>query len=755
MIVETTAQRLLQNGLRDGRSAFVPSADIWTLEAADELDRFYVQRLDVGAGNFVEKLRGQLEGAAPAAVQLAAELLYLNALPLSNVSGKAKRNRINTVLSWLPDSVAMPADLDSALDTGVFSGGVGFNTMLWSQLVHLVAFVQAWRHLDEATQDQAIGDPWAWKAFVESVGGGNAPSQRNALKYLAFPAIFQPIVNVTHRQRIRSAYKNLLPEPPGDIDRDLLQIRQKLQEQSPDQRVDFYAAPWAIAWKAGKSATVGRHAWLVRPATAGQADSAGQWTAEGFVALQAERLRALPAGSSLDAVRDAVSSDYSAIDYVRQSALSDGFHAFLTSMKPDDVVATVSGDVLQLGVVGDKPPRFETLDGNTRLRRDVTWRTTEAPLPIADLPAPLPTHLATPGAVVDLSQDLDLLLALIQEDIILDEETALATATEGVGQGEQPALKDATDALAADLHVDQNFLQECIDLLTDRQQMIFYGPPGTGKTFIAERLARFLADAGGLESERVALVQFHPSTSYEDFVEGYRPGEGDSEGKLSFRLTPGPFSRLVSAAADDLTRPYFLLIDEINRANLAKVFGELYYLLEYRDSGIRLLYRPGKPFTLPRNVFLIGTMNTADRSIALVDAAMRRRFAFVELHPDLDPVKSLLRRWLARNKKAPDRADLLDALNARIEDREFKIGPSYLMKPDAERDGGLARVWKYSILPLLVEHHYGRLSPAQVENKYGIAALQADLPQVAGQEVDSSDDAGSTVDGAPSDDGHP
>jgi 5-methylcytosine-specific restriction protein B len=226
-------------------------------------------------------------------------------------------------------------------------------------------------------------------------------------------------------------------------------------------------------------------------------------------------------------------------------------------------------------------------------------------------------------------------------------------------------------------------------------------------------------------------VQFHPSTSYEDFIEGYRPGEGDGEGRVSFRLTPGPLSRLVAAAREDPGRPHFLVIDEINRANLAKVFGELYYLLEYRDSGIQLLYRPGKPFTLPRNVFFIGTMNTADRSIALVDAAMRRRFAFIGLHPDEEPVNGLLRRWLMTQGKDSRRAELLQALNARIDDRDFKIGPSYLMKPDADRVGGLERVWKYSILPLLVEHHYGRLQPEQVDHKYGLEALQADLPEAA------------------------
>lgn len=725
--VEVAARRILEDGLRDGGSAFTPGQKVWTTDAADELDRCYVQRLDLGAGTFLEKLRSQLEEASPEAVQLAAELLYLNALPLHNVSGKAKRTRITGVLSWLPELVVIPADLDAALDFGVFSGGVGFNTMLWLQLVHLVAFVQAWWRQDEAARAEALTDPWAWKRFVESVGGGNAPSQRNALKYLAFPETFQPIVNVGHRSRIRDAYKNLLPGPPDDIDKDLFVIHKKLQEQS-ERPVDFYADPWVSAWRPTTTPIAGRHAWLVRSAAGDPASVTERWLAEGFVAMSASKLRPLPAGVKLETVRDAVSSDYSSVEYVRQAELASGFHVFLSLMEPGDVVASLAHDMLQLGIVGQGEPWFEESDIAGRLRRRVTWHTSDVPLPVADLPNPLPTHLATQGAVVDLSEDLDVLLALMQPD---QGDDRVEGESNVVVADEAPSLKQATEQFAKDLYVGRKFLQEYIDLLTDRQQVIFYGPPGTGKTFLAERLARFLADAGRLESERVALVQFHPSTSYEDFIEGYRPGEGDSEGKVSFRLTPGPLSRLVAAARDDAGRPYFLIIDEINRANLAKVFGELYYLLEYRDSGIQLLYRPGKPFTLPRNVFVIGTMNTADRSIALVDAAMRRRFAFIELHPDAEPVQGLLRRWLIANHKDTRRADLLQALNARIDDRDFKIGPSYLMKGDAERGGGLERVWTYSILPLLVEHHYGRLSPEGVEKKYGLTALHADLPSPA------------------------
>ena len=166
-----------------------------------------------------------------------------------------------------------------------------------------------------------------------------------------------------------------------------------------------------------------------------------------------------------------------------------------------------------------------------------------------------------------------------------------------------------------------------------------------------------------------------------------------------------------------------LIVDEINRANLAKVFGELYFLLEYRGPSIALQYSPGESFTLPPNVFFIGTMNTADRSIALVDAAIRRRFAFVELHPDDPPVREVLAKWLAASHKEGDeRAGLLRALNNAIdeEDRDFKIGPSYLMRPDAETPAGLVRVWRYDLLPLLEEHYYGRLTRSQVHARFGL-----------------------------------
>ncbi|WP_372463700.1 McrB family protein [Arthrobacter hankyongi] len=284
-----------------------------------------------------------------------------------------------------------------------------------------------------------------------------------------------------------------------------------------------------------------------------------------------------------------------------------------------------------------------------------------------------------------------------------------------------PQLREATGELAAALHVQRGDLQEIVELLQTRNQIVFYGPPGTGNTYLAGKIARYLA--GEEHGDHVKTVQFHPSYAYEDFFEGYRPAQGEG-GQIGFSLEPGPLRRI--AAEGNRDKPFFLIIDEMNRGNLAKVFGELYFLLEYRDQSINLQYSPTETFVLPPNLFIIGTMNTADRSIAMVDAAIRRRFAFVELHPQEGMVEGMLARYLEAQGKDPLRARLLDALNSELEagDRDLMVGPSYFMKAHAGTDVGLERIWRYELLPLLEEHFFGRLSRKQVHERFGLAAIR-------------------------------
>jgi AAA domain (dynein-related subfamily) len=248
--------------------------------------------------------------------------------------------------------------------------------------------------------------------------------------------------------------------------------------------------------------------------------------------------------------------------------------------------------------------------------------------------------------------------------------------------------------------------QHLVALVQRWGQLLFQGPPGTGKTFVAETLARLLA---GDEEGRVEVVQFHPSYAYEDFVEGIRPvvTEGSN---LTYEVRKGIFMKLVDQAKEYPEDPFFLVVDELNRANLPRVLGELLYALEYRgpEHTFRLPYSAAETY-IPSNITIIGTMNTADRSIALVDAAIRRRFRHVDFIPD--PI--VLKAWLGAHglgAVADHAADRLVALNAQLGDLldvDRLIGHTYLMRGDLG-DVGLEAVWKEDIEPILREHLFNQ-----------------------------------------------
>ncbi len=263
-------------------------------------------------------------------------------------------------------------------------------------------------------------------------------------------------------------------------------------------------------------------------------------------------------------------------------------------------------------------------------------------------------------------------------------------------------------------------------VLERKSQVVLYGPPGTGKTFWAENTANDLAALsvyGKLfealdESERsavlgrgdnaglVRLCCFHPAYGYEDFLEGYRPKTVN--GQVSFELRDGVFKKLCKDANASPERSFYLIVDEINRGDIPRIFGELLTTLEKDKRGKRIILPVSQEiFSIPRNVFLIGTMNTADRSISLLDAALRRRFGFVELMPDSSVLKDsavagiALKAWL-------------DALNTRIRDhvgrdaRNLQIGHSYLMHGGSPlKDlATLKRAIRDDIIPLLEEYCY-------------------------------------------------
>ncbi|MFW6184711.1 MAG: McrB family protein, partial [Chloroflexota bacterium] len=269
----------------------------------------------------------------------------------------------------------------------------------------------------------------------------------------------------------------------------------------------------------------------------------------------------------------------------------------------------------------------------------------------------------------------------------------------------QPATHDRYPLpnLARDTGFAEDDLARWVQAIERKGQAIFYGPPGTGKTLLAQALARHLAGGG---DGFVDLVQFHPAYQYEDFIQGLRPTR-DEDGALTYEMVPGRFLQFCQAAQEREDR-CVLIVDEINRANLSRVFGELMYLLEYRDRAIPLA--GGGELRIPSNVRLLGTMNTADRSIALVDHALRRRFAFIALHPNYD----LLRRYHAQHDTGFPVEKLiavLQRLNRQIGDPHYAVGVTYFLRPDLA--GHIADIWQMEIEPYLEEYFFDR--PEQVD----------------------------------------
>ncbi|MEJ1178869.1 MULTISPECIES: McrB family protein [unclassified Pseudarthrobacter] len=716
--IEDAAWFVLGPGLQGKPSALDGLTLTWTSEAATELH----DRLDRGVPDpkapMMTNLRQNLQDSSRAAKQLAVELLFLQSLPLAHEvkSLKVKRARVAEAASWLEPPLELPEELYKGMtDHGVIRDRTAeFNWTIWDHLKWLCRFVQ---HVDQqipAAISKALKDPLK---FHELAAGtpGDQPAIRRSIEYLAWPSYFEPVVADVERQEIRDAFASLVGGAKGDADEDITadihRIRLHLDEQA-GQRIDWYARQLVSQWR--KVGDPGRRAWLLRTHS-DNAELLAAWQGEEKITLDVEHLRLLDAGVTAGLVQHAVDEDYKHLGYVEREDTKTAVFAILTVMKPGDLVLYQSSGKVRLGVVLGEP---EYNDDNRRIRRKVRWF--DEAHTTTDLPRHVQRQLATPGIVVDVTKVVQALQALLPAEAEPEDDDAGAAAVVPHQEGFRPLTREFADSL----HMDLEPLQEIAELLEENRQLVLYGPPGTGKTYLAKHLAAELADDS--TDERVKLVQFHPSYAYEDFFEGYRPDKTD-EGQVSFKLVAGPLRRLAEEAAKpgNEKKPYFLIIDEMNRANLAKVFGELYFLLEYRDDRIYLQYSPNEPFTLPDNLYIIGTMNTADRSIAMMDAAIRRRFAFIELHPQTEPVRGSLLRFLQARQLDATPALLLDALNAAIDewDRDLMIGPSYFMKPAAQTPAGLRRIWKYELMPLLEEHYHGQLTRAQLEERFGLDQL--------------------------------
>ena len=381
--------------------------------------------------------------------------------------------------------------------------------------------------------------------------------------------------------------------------------------------------------------------------------------------------------------------------YPENGTQKNDIHAlwqFANEMKPGDVVFVKKGrsEILGRGIVaGDYV--YDPEGGHYPNCREVRW-TSAGNWPIDERLA-----MKTLTEITDYPE----LLSRI--------ETFFEDSDDDV-ESEEPLVifpEYSARQFLNEVYLPEERYDAIVGLLRTKKNIIMQGAPGVGKTYAAKRLAYSMM--GVKDTSRVMLIQFHQSYSYEDFIEGYRPsGAG-------FELVKGAFYSFCKKAADDEENAYFFIIDEINRGNLSKIFGELFMLIESDKRGpknkLQLLYSR-ELFYVPRNVYIIGMMNTADRSLAMLDYALRRRFAFVELRPAFD--SEGFRRHAAALDSAQFEAVVREvvALNKEIAEDEslgdgFCIGHSYFcIDPKEYTDAALASIVEYELIPMLKEYWF-------------------------------------------------
>lgn len=364
---------------------------------------------------------------------------------------------------------------------------------------------------------------------------------------------------------------------------------------------------------------------------------------------------------------------------------------FLQEMKPGDIVFAKRGmhSIIGRGVVISEYI-YDTADSDYPNIRKVNWTNS------GDWPHPGQAAMKTLTDITAYTDYVAKLNALIDENEDGD----------GVEQEETLFPEYTPEKFLEDVYMDGDSYDTLVELIRMKRNVILQGAPGVGKTFAAKRLAYSMM--GCKDQNRVMMVQFHQSYTYEDFIEGFRPSSTSS----SFEIKKGAFANFCKKAAEDPDNEYFFIIDEINRGNLSKIFGELFMLIENdkRGNALQLLYS-GDKFSVPPKLYIIGMMNTADRSLAMLDYALRRRFAFFEMKPGFESEGFREYKMAFANAKFDSLVDCVEKLNAVIAADDslgegFCIGHSYFCNLTAITDKALSNIVEYEMIPLLKEYWY-------------------------------------------------
>ena len=671
--IYAAAQTWRDKSLISGGSVFIDGKELLSQKLLDELDRRFVKNLDIGEGDFLSKLKVQLSEGSADCRQLMAESLWLALLFPSNVGATKKRENVLEIWSWSStDLDATHPLLSDAVLKGIGSAGTAYNTHRWRELVFLIGALRDFKARDGSEREQIASDPWAFSGWLSGLPEARHRQLIHILPHLLFPDTFERISSEGDKRLILAGFgdtpeKGIKKWSTVEIDRALLELRRRLEEEHGAD-IDFYQEEFEAQWKNQTKN------WLL-------SWNPSKWT---WDTLAADRATTISGEKADNCWR------------CSSGKPREGDRVFLvrTGNPPKGVVA--AGKITRAPYEAEHWEQSRADAGETTRFVDVAFdfvrdATTDEIVPLEQLQSREPGQEWNP------------------QSSGIEIKPKAARTLERLWKALPPIVSGATtpgdDAGSGDASPKK---------LAPPLNLILYGPPGTGKTYRLKNdyLPRYQDEAG----DRFEFVTFHQSYAYEDFVEGIRPVT--ENGSVTYEVRPGVLKRLCDRARRSPDKRFALFIDEINRGNVAKVFGELITLVE-RDKRIRsnasgnraasckglevTLPYSGERFGVPANVDVIGTMNTADRSIALLDSALRRRFRFEELTPKPELLESID----DGEGTAIDLRQLLQAINARLSrllHRDQTLGHSYFYHVKSFDE--LRRVFAREILPFLQEAFY-------------------------------------------------